>query len=237
MQNKTPFLMLLALSAMHAAAGAADNIPPPGLYRVESTGVTSDRSGTVTRHTGADGAHTIHAQTPGADRSMAMPGSGTPRDICIGPRSATGLPLPPMAAQSNCVTTPAVEGPNGVSSSARCSFADIVTTMRKIDARTWEMKADIKMKMAGAGLGTPDFEAQRKRYESIAKTSTNPDTRADAEAVLKNWEQYKANISRSAAKTPSAGAAGGFASSSSVVSRLTRVGDNCKVAAAPRAAP
>lgn len=225
-------LTLGALQALPALA--ADNVPPPGLYRVESNGTTTDRDGSVEhRQSGIDGAAVVRSHGPHhPDRTIAL-GAGGPRQICIGERGATGLPLPPMAAQARCTNTPAVEGPDGVSSSAHCSFADIVTVMRKLDATTWEMKAAIKMHMAAGGFGAPDFDAQRKRYESIAKTSANPDTRANAAVMLKNWGQYKATMARGAASTSAAGA---IASTTTVVNRLTRIGATCNSAAlAPKA--
>lgn len=217
----------LALGLLQALpAHAADNVPPPGLYRVDSNGTTRDRDGSVQRqHSGIDGTGVIRAQGPHQPGRTIALGADGPKSICLGERSANGLPLPPMPAQAKCTNTPAVEGPDGVSSSARCSFADIVTVIRKLDAKTWEMKADIKMHTGAGGAGMLDFDAQRKRYEAIAKTSTNPDSRANAEAVLKNWEQYKANLTKSAT---SAAGSGAIASTTTVVSRLTRIGDSCK---------
>jgi hypothetical protein len=135
-------VLMLQLAAASAAAAApvADNLPTPGLYRVDSDGTSTNRDGTTVqqKNDGATGGSSLRAQAPGGVVfNRGFPGDG-PKQICIGARAANGgVPLPAMLASQGCKGSPPVTGPNGTTYSSRCDAADTTTVVRKVDAKTW----------------------------------------------------------------------------------------------------
>jgi hypothetical protein len=226
----TAVLMLQwAAASAAAAAPVADDLPTPGLYRVDSDGTSIYRDGTTVqqKNDGATGGGSLRAQAPGGVVfNRGFTGDG-PKQICIGARAANGgLPLPAMLASQGCKGSPPVTGPNGTTYSSRCDAADITTVVRKVDAKTWEMKVAINEHFGAKGM--VDFDQQRKMFETSAKNATTPEDRADAEYTLSHWEEFKADLRESAAETGAAGAPGASKRTSTMVSRWTRIGDSCK---------
>jgi hypothetical protein len=224
-------VLMLQWAAASAAAAApvADDLPTPGLYRVDSDGTSIYRDGTTVqqKNDGATGGGSLRAQAPGGVVfNRGFTGDG-PKQICIGARAANGgLPLPAMLASQGCKGSPPVTGPNGTTYSSRCDAADITTVVRKVDAKTWEMKVAINEHFGAKGM--VDFDQQRKMFETSAKNATTPEDRADAEYTLSHWEEFKADLRESAAETGAAGAPGASKRTSAMVSRWTRIGDSCK---------
>lgn len=167
-------LPLMLGMALLTPALAADHMPPPGLYRVQSDAATQHPEGVVVRqHAGGDGKVTVTTDVRGqASRSTTVEAEGG-RQLCIGERG-NGV-LPAMPAQSKCVGTPPVQSPQGLTSSAHCEFADFVTVVRQLDGQTWEMKANISMHMPGGGPATTSTVTNRlTRIGSSCKVATAP---------------------------------------------------------------
>jgi hypothetical protein len=117
--------------------------------------------------------------------------------------------------------------------SSRCPSADTTVAVRKVNATTWEMKTSVTERMGQQGL--LDFDQQRKTFENALKNSTSADEREDARYALENWEEHKADMRAIAAERGGAGAAGAATRSSVLVTRLTRIGSQCKAVSASSA--
>jgi hypothetical protein len=218
-----------------AACGApADPFPPPGLYRVESDGSMTMRGGTIRSATDAATASgVVETHSPGRPSTRQTVAGEGPKNICMPARAANGgLPLP----ASSCRGGAPVVGPNGVTYSAACGFADITTLVRKLDSKTWEYKVTSVEHLGAAGAGAlPDFSMQRKMFEQSARSAPTAAERADAASVLANWAEYEAEARANAAEAgnlPQQGRARQEERKSTLVTRLTRIADTCPSAGA-----
>jgi len=226
-------LPLAGASAMAAAPAAAlANMPPPGLYRIDSAASVKQRDGVTMqqKNDSATGTASVRLQKPGA-APIDISGAG-PAQICIG---ASGAGLTPPAEQS-CKSSRPVHAANSTTFSSQCGFADTTVVVRKLDAKTWEMKTSIVERTGQMGM--PDFAQQRKMLEISLKNATSADERADIQHTLDHWEDYKADMRQMVAESKAAGdsvVSGAETRSSNIVTRLTRIGDRCQVAAVPAA--
>jgi len=224
---------LLPLASADAVAAtptaALANMPPPGLYRINSDANVKHRDGATFQQKNDSTAGTASArlQKPGA-APISVSGAGTAQ-ICIG---ATGAGLTPPADQG-CKSSGPVHAANSTTFSSQCGFADTTVVVRKLDPKTWEMKTSIVERMGQMGM--PDFAQQRKMLEISLKNAASAEERSDIQHTLDHWEDYKADMRQMVAETKGAGAPGADTRSSTIVTRLTRIGDTCKAAAAPAA--
>ena len=233
---------LLPLASAGAAAAtptaALVNMPPPGLYRIDSDASVKQRDGVTFQQKNDSTAGTASArlQKQGA-APISVSGAATAQ-ICIG---ASGAGMTPPADQS-CKRSGPVHTPNSTTFKSQCGVADTTVVVRKLDAKTWEMKTSIAEHMGQMGqmaqIGMPDFAQQRKMLEISLKNAASAEERADIQHTLDHWEDYKADMRQMAADSKQAGASGAPGAdtrSSTIVTRLTRIGDTCKAAAAPAA--
>jgi len=216
-----------ACFAIASTALAADKLPPPGLYKVDTDGTTVHRDGaSVSLQQKADGSAVSRMQAPGkapVTRTMA----GEPaKQLCLGAPAAGGAsPLAGLVGKSNCK---ALNPPAGATFAASCDMADFAATVRQLDPKTWEIKVKLDEHLGGKGM--LDFEQQRKMWQITLKNATTPEEKADAEYTLSHWEEYKEDMRQAAAESGAAGAPGASTRSTTMTSRLTRVADTCTVA-------
>ncbi|MDB5959691.1 MAG: hypothetical protein JWP59_985 [Massilia sp.] len=227
---------LLAPSMASAAAAAvAANLPPPGLYRVDSDATVIYRDGASYQQKvdGASNSVSLRVQSA-KGKAIGATSSAVPTQVCIAAGAQNnGLPLPGMAANSTCKAGAPLTGPKGTVFSSRCDIADIDIGVRKLDARNWEMKTTVSEHLGPKGM--LDFDQQRKMFETSLKNATSAEERADVQYTLDHWEEFKQEMRANAAASGAQAAPGAATRMSTATSRLTRVGESCKVAAAPAA--
>ena len=212
-----------------ATAPALVNLPPPGLYRIDTDANAIQSNGAVLKqkNDSASGMASMRVQAPGGAAVVgALP---SPGQLCIG---ATGSGLLPSADQQ-CTSSAPVHAAGSTTFSSRCPSADTTVAVRKVNATTWEMKTSVTERMGQQGL--LDFDQQRKTFENALKNSTSADEREDARYALENWEEHKADMRAIAAERGGAGAADAATRSSVLVTRLTRIGSQCKAVSASSA--
>lgn len=205
-----------------ATAPALANLPPPGLYRIDTDANAIQSNGAVLKqkNDSASGMASMRVQAPGGAAVVgALP---SPGQLCIG---ATGSGLLPSADQQ-CTSSAPVHAAGSTTFSSRCPSADTNVAVRKLNATTWEMKTSVTERMGQQGL--LDFDQQRKTFENVLKNSTSADEREDARYALENWEEHKADMRAIAAERGGAGAGGAVTRSSVLVTRLTRIGGQCR---------
>lgn len=233
-------LTVLALAALNGAALAAPpaaataNLPPPGLYRIDMDANTLHRDGTNTTLTQqANAAATLRAQKPGsAPTTLSVP-NGSAQQICIGaPTAAGGFNPIAQYGKANCKAAPVVTTAAGTTFAAKCDILDVASTIRKLNATTWEVKTKAEPHLGAKGM--LDFDQQRKMFQTSLKNATTAEEKADAQYTLDHWEEYKAEMRQSAAEAGAAGAPGAVTQTTVMVTRMTKLADSCKVASAAK---
>lgn len=205
------FMTVAIPVAGHAAT--PDYMPPAGYYRVDIDSTFPGSERTSSRQT-VDGASGTSTRTTGNVTSR-YPGAA-PNNICLKPDMSPNGLLPPAACP--------YRGPevrNGVATfRADCREMKGTMTMRKIDARTWEIASTMTTHDAsGVESDLATFKAQLQRDAR----STDPQTREAAQRDLAGFEEYAAEARASDAQ---AGGATTFRM------RYTRIADRCAAPAA-----
>jgi len=228
---------LLALAA--AGAGAAPDtryMPPPGLYQVD---IVSERrldspAGTPQDRSTIDGASgavaTRFRRADGSEGSHAVAGEGAQR-VCIKPVKSVEMPKELLGAGCTIGKGQVVGGQMVATNS--CPWGKVKTSMRQVDARTWETiveSAIVRAPSAAEAAGGLAFV--RSMAEKMAREG-NPQERAEAQRALANFRQMEAagkNMPQATLPPQAAAAMGGQGAAAlqqKVVQRLTRIGD-CK---------
>jgi hypothetical protein len=224
---------LIALSALAVAgvANAADDYaPPPGLYRVDTDSTMSKPGGTLltvqTNENGATGGVTRSGSGGVAATTRQYRGEG-PVTVCVkAPLKEMPAELVPAGACSS--SAPVVRG--GVATfKSSCAFGDITTTMRKVDAKTWESVTHTVQKSLTGGAGgiAANISMMRAGLERQAKEGT-PEQREEARQALAQFEQYKAAVKTAGAAEAGAATRSATISDSVMTSRMTRIADTCE---------
>ena len=217
----------LSLFGLSVAALAADQLPPPGLYRVDTDGTTIHRDGSrVDLQQQAERSATMRMQAPGKT-GVTRAISGAPaRQLCLGAPAAGGVsPLAGLVGKSNCKSAPPAAG---YSFAGRCDTADFSAAVRQLDASTWELKVKLDEHLGAKGM--LDFEQQKKMWQITLNNATTAEEKAEAQYTLSHWEEYMADMREAAAESGAAGAPGAATRSTTMTSRLTRVADSCTLA-------
>lgn len=155
LQRRPPALRMAGATVILAvlcggAAAADDRMPPPGLYRVQSAdAITRHSEGSTVRQQIDDQGGTATLQGRGqAPRILRSTDTGA-REICIGANASAPMPM----ADPSCVTSKPVQTPEGLSSTAKCNFADVTTKVRQLDAKHWQFTGAVTMKIPAAAGG------------------------------------------------------------------------------------
>ncbi|HEY0061198.1 MAG TPA: hypothetical protein VGC21_03690 [Telluria sp.] len=225
---------LLLPEAPSALGAPADPFPPPGLYRLDGDATLSQGDISAQLRTrGADGSGTLEGRRgQGRAQQHTLPASA-PVTFCMPARAPNGgMPLP--ASSCRALGKPVVDA-QGTTFATHCDFADLSTTVTRLDAKTWQYRTVSVERLGSSQL--PDFATQRKMFEQTAKHGATPEERADAAGVLKDWDNYVAEARAAAAEQGAAPgpAAPGPAALRRItsVTRFTRIADSCG-ASAPR---
>jgi hypothetical protein len=201
--------------AAHAAAGH-DGWPPPGLYRVQTV------------------ADTING--------VAQPSGGASHTHCMPARTAAAPPA--FLANSSCSNATYQRTKDGTIMRQQCPFGELMTTVRQVDATTWEFSERDKLN-TGSSTGDPrdTLKTLRAIAERQAKHAPTAKERAQAARDLAQWPALEAEMMQQhkdmtamqsdVAQWRAAAEAQGLPSVTppmmqvSSVTRLTRIADKC----------
>jgi hypothetical protein len=230
-----PCIAVLPLLPAAAAAVPDSHLPPPGLYRVDSEGNSTTLNGrgpSITVQQQADGAS-------GNERYQALrAGAGQVARDYVGERNTTfcmpvsgrgaGLPLP---NGGSCRSGPGVAGKDGTTFVLHCQGLDMTTVVRKLDARTWEVRFEGQQSAPVVG-SVDDGMAQMKRVLEYAAKNGPAADRAEALRELAALDARGAELKQALTnlKAPPGGA-GGVGATLQGVQRLTRIADRCEAGA------
>lgn len=201
---------ILAVPAF--AAALPDYMPPAGYYRVDIESHSPGSEQTDRRHR-TDGATGTETVTTG--QSTLQTQGTQPNNICLqSSQSATSLLPPGMCPYSR----PEVR--NGVATfRANCNGMKGTMTMRKVDARTWEIASSMAL---DDSEDTEQDLADMKAAMQERARSTDPETREGGLRELADFDQLAADTRASEAQQ-----AGG----PTFKLRYTRVGERCTATA------
>ena len=238
--------LLIASGAVIAADAATMRLyPTPGLYRVDIQGNLQWNQGNspaITQQTIQDGASgTVQLKSGRAGQAPVTTNYGGqgPAHVCIKPLLPSGA-VPPT---TNCKTSAPVAGPGSLGYTSVCGGMTLNTTIKKIDAKTWEYKL-VTVDTGAPMTGLPDFAGTRAVLAAQAKNAATPAERAEAAKALSQMGAYEAEMKKNAAdlakahaglaaeQGAGAAAAGKETMKRTIVQRLTRIADSCGATAA-----
>lgn len=183
--------LVLALAAGGACAAPQD-LPPPGLYRVDTDTRLQEKVGphdaTIEYRTdGRSGDQATRATVAGqSDGGRVSKGSG-PVTQCI--RSGPPVLLSP-GAKGVCKTLSSTHGPKGFVQVAACRAGKSTLTMRRLDDKTWETIEELDM----SGGTRPDLGGTRTMLELAARHGETARDRAEAAEALAKLPQMEATL-------------------------------------------
>lgn len=188
---------LLALAAGGACAAPHD-LPPPGLYRLDTDTTVQQKIGphdatTDYRTDGRSGDQATHSIVAGqSDGGRVAKGSG-PVTQCV--RSGPPALLPPNA-KGVCKTLSSTHGAKGFVQVASCPVGKMTLTLRRLDDKTWETIEELDM-----SSGTrPDLGGTRTLLEMAARHGETARDRAEAAQALAKMPQMEAAFASGSAQ-------------------------------------
>lgn len=191
MNRLATFLAPLALAlAAGAASAAPQDLPPPGLYRVDTDTRVQEKVGphdaTIAYRTdGSSGDQTTRATVAGhSDDGRVSKGSG-PVTQCI--RGGAPVQLP-VDAKGVCKTLSSSHGPRGFVQVAACPAGKSTLTMRRLDDKTWETIQELDMSSGSR----PDLGGTRTMLELAARHGETARERAEAAEALARLPRMEA---------------------------------------------
>lgn len=195
-------LNLAAVSTMLAAvpvlaASVSEHMPPPGLYRINGMNSQFRHAvpGTEVQrrdHTdGATGDVTSTHQAGNVQATTHVSGNG-PSTMCIPPTRA--LSPETLPAPAGCPGVLGVAGPNGMVFKQHCSFGDMVTTTRKIDATTWQYETSYTVSSAQAAAPVSGQADIMRQFAENLVANGNEKQRAQGLEALKHMPEFNAQM-------------------------------------------
>lgn len=228
--------LVLAVASNAALAADTSYMPPPGLYQVEivsersvnsPAGAVQDRS-TVDAATGA--VDTRLRRADGSQGRYAVEGDGAQR-VCIKPVKSVEVPKELLGAGCT-VGKGQVLGQQMVATNS-CPWGKVKTSMRQVDAKTWETVVESAIVRAPTGAEAAGGLAFVRSMAEKMVREGNPQERAEAQRTLANFKQMETaakNLPETELPPQAVAAMGGHGAAAlqqRVVQRLTRLGD-CK---------
>ena len=243
-------LLCAALASASAAATALEqNLPTPGLYRIDSDSNVSwpgAAAGFNTRKDGASGDTVTRTHANGAtDAGQLRKGKG-PVTHCVDAPIGAGAPLSPgLLPIAGCAEQSTTATADGMVHKAKCPSGTTTLTIRKIDSMTWDYVTVVEMNSGGADMNSmrpvlehqakhaATSEAREKATKQLAdlprlQGETNKQQAAAAEMFAKaertaktpeEAAMYRASLAMLQGKTPLLNAAR--------TQRWTRIADSC----------
>lgn len=229
---------LMCAATLIAVAGVAhaanDFTPPPGLYRVDTDNTMTSGGGNPvsvqTRESGATGGVTRTGSVNGGPASTQQYQGEGPVTVCV---KAGTKQVPAQMVQAGCTSAPAVVGGGVATFKSSCEFGDVTTTMRKVDARTWESVTRVAQKNAAvSSQGVAGTMGMIRAGLERAVREGTPEQRAEAKQALAEFEKNKASIGRDVTAHAAEAKAAGVNPNATMfenvtTSRMTRIADSC----------
>lgn len=193
--------ILFALAA-HAGAALAQELPPPGLYRVDTVGQSEHQVGPhqaimTTETDGASGDQATRSVVAGADSGRTVHKGGAPVTQCV---KAGPPPLPPAFSKGACTNQGTRRSAQGVVLVESCPTGKLTLTIRRLDARTWEYVTEMDM---SSGT-TPNLDGTRTMLQMAARSAESPADRARAAKALAELPRRDAQMARERATAEAA---------------------------------
>jgi hypothetical protein len=190
-------LYLAILLGMALQAAAAEHpteadllriLPPPGLYRIETSDATTSVAsvGQSTRHQQSNDINTRTSRTP--DGQVLSQKSSAPQPTtCVPPRRA-GVPIvPPKQNQATCRNISNSINGDTLVLVAQCQTGRLTQTISRVRDDQWEFSTDTEF----FGI-RPDAGALRPMLEMMARNGATATDRANAKRQLAALPQLKA---------------------------------------------
>lgn len=163
-------------------------LPPPGLYRIESSDATTSvgSMGLSTREQQSDDTYTRTDRS--TDGQVVRRQSRAPlATTCVPPRRA-GVPvLPPKQSQATCKNISSNISGDTLVLVAQCQTGRLTQTIRRVGDDQWEFGVDTEF-----GGGRPDAGALRPLLEMMARHGATAADRDNAKRQLAALPQLKA---------------------------------------------
>ncbi len=191
--------MACLMGAHAVAATVASIMPPPGLYRIDSS--TTSASGPATTQVKEDGAsgEQQHRDTiMGQRHEYATAGNG-PVTVCYGPRvpSADGLAVA-AGVMARCPSQTTKVVGDTIVHSAQCAAMRTTLTIRRVDKASWDFQTRVE---ALPAEGPVDFSPMRPVLENAARNGATPEERAAAARSLTQLPTLERDANRARADT------------------------------------
>lgn len=184
------FLPIAAALLSGTAPAAAQELPPPGLYRIDSEGETRHGIGRHEarisfRSDGASGDETTRSVVAGQDSGSHTSRGSAPLTHCV----KAGPPvIPPAFAKGLCKTQSTTRGAQGMVQVASCPTGKLTLRIRRLDDKTWEYITETDM-----SSGTmPDLGGTRTMLEMAARGASTAEERARAAKALAELPRMEA---------------------------------------------
>jgi len=190
------FVILPVLLAVAAHAGAAARVPqempPPGLYRIDLDSKMEEKVGkngyTIhSRTDGGSGDESTRSVIAGRDSGTRVVKGGPPLTQCI----KAGPPvIPPAFAKGMCKTQSTSRTAEGLVQVAACPSGKLTLRVRRLDEKTWEYVTDTDM---SSGT-TPNLDGTRTMLEMAARSASTAAERAQAAKALAELPRAQAKM-------------------------------------------
>lgn len=190
----TGLLMTLAAQVQAAAAAVPQELPPPGLYRVDNTTRKDEKVGpheasTTFRSDGASGDQASRSVIADQDGGTRIDKGDAPLTQCI---KAGAQVLPPAFAAAACKTQPPSRSAQGLVQVAACPTGKFTLRIRRLDATTWEYVTETDM----SGGATSNLDSTRAMLQMAASSAASAADRARAARALADMPRLEASLTR-----------------------------------------
>lgn len=172
--------LVFAAAAAEAAPGLPVELPPLGLYRIDTDATIGYHDTPAETRIATDGASgDTSARYTVGERSATRQFKGTaPVTHCV--KAVTGgvFPVPNAGA---CSVKAFTRIEDGFTQTAQCTFGTLHLTVHRLDKDRWEFLHDVQMTSTG---GAPDLAAIKPLLEQQAAHGDTPEMRARAKQQL-----------------------------------------------------
>lgn len=190
-------LTLLAGGMARAAPAIEQNVPPPGLYRLDAASTSSlpapaPANRVDTRVDGASGDIVRRERVAGADSGEKVYEGKGPVTHCIRPRRISDALYTSAVALASCPDQSSQIGADGVLvHTANCPAGVVTLTIRRIDKVTWEYDT---VSATRASDPAADLAWMRPVLEREAAEGKTPEARARAAQQLRDLPRLQREL-------------------------------------------
>lgn len=182
----TPLARMLGVLLLVAGPAIGAELPPLGLYQIDSDGTMAFAGNPAQVRIATDGANgdqTAHYSANGATSTRQFKGNG-PVTYCV--KSVTGGTLPPQANACKLQSTTQLK--DAFVHAVSCPFGKLTLTVRQLDKTHWEYINEVDMVTTGAA---PNLSALVPMLEQQAEHGATPKERAEARRQLAQLPQMQ----------------------------------------------